>query len=642
EQSPQLNQVIPVGAQAVTLAAAREESDVDQTLSVNLNSVLSHTKVSTFRLTWTRENVAFANACFNGNGRDLSKCPPTLSFQNYIDQQDNTGQARINDGIQADETVSWFLPGKHGDHDIKGGAQYEYSGAANFNQGNRNGTFSFLLNDQPFDRSNPRTYPDRFSIRVGGPSNIYEKVHYVGAFLQDKWHFNSRLTFSLGLRYDLEVIPIPELDDPLVDKYPVDRNNLAPRLGATYDLGGGRTVLRGGYGRFFDKSHLESIGGLFTATPFTTSFTFTSPVAGPDLGPRAGALPTDPFLVNGPTINTALLAQLFPGGQLLRNTGATWDNPDRRTPYTDQATAGFERQLGRDLSVSADYVHSESRDMLMALNLNPQVRSNSNVNASTLTRIGSPTLTTATATLQQKYPGFAPFSAAVNQFVNTGRIQNDSLLLQMKKRFSRNYSAQVSYTYSDTRGNTSGNGAPASNFQVGSDMHLELNEGPTDFDLRHNFTVSGTALLPRTHGLNVSWVARALSGSPFSLTNGAVDPDLNGVQAEPLAAADYTGDGSNPAVANVNFVPYSANNYKSQRNGARGPGFFEADMRLAYRIGLSGGRRLELAADLFNLTNRTNFAIPTANQTSAQFLLLTGYSTSYTPLKLQVGARVQF
>jgi hypothetical protein len=66
EQSPQLNQVIPPSAtQSATLASAREESDVDQTVAFNLNSVLSHTKVSTLRLTWTRENVAFANHCFN-------------------------------------------------------------------------------------------------------------------------------------------------------------------------------------------------------------------------------------------------------------------------------------------------------------------------------------------------------------------------------------------------------------------------------------------------------------------------------------------------------------------------------------------------------------------------------------------------
>ena len=114
-------------------------------------------------------------------------------------------------------------------------------------------------------------------------------------FAQDKWRFNPHLTLSLGLRYDLEAIPIPETDDPLVSKAPVDKNNLAPRVGATYDLNGGRSVLRAGYGRFFEKNHLELIGGLWTATPFSSSFTATFPVAGPDLGPRNGTLPTDPF-----------------------------------------------------------------------------------------------------------------------------------------------------------------------------------------------------------------------------------------------------------------------------------------------------------------------------------------------------------
>jgi outer membrane receptor for Fe3+-dicitrate len=82
--------------------------------------------------------------------------------------------------------------------------------------------------------------------------------------------------------------------------------------------------------------------------------------------------------------------------------------------------------------------------------------------------------------------------------------------------------------------------------------------------------------------------------------------------------------------------------YESTRNGARGPGFFEWDMRFGYRFGLSGRRRIEVAADVFNLTNRANFANPTGNQTSPQFLLLTGYNTSYTPRKLQLGARIEF
>ena len=126
--------------QATAPAAAREESDVDQTVSVSLNRVLSNTKVSTVRLTWTRENVTFANNCFNTNGRDMTQCPVTLAFQDYIDQQDNTAQARINDGIQLEETLAWFLPHRHGDHDVKFGVQYEFTNAYNTNQGNLNGT----------------------------------------------------------------------------------------------------------------------------------------------------------------------------------------------------------------------------------------------------------------------------------------------------------------------------------------------------------------------------------------------------------------------------------------------------------------------------------------------------------------------
>ncbi len=629
EQSPQVNQIIG----AVTPAAAREESDVDQTVSGNLNMVLSNTKVTTFRVTWTRENVAFANNCFNTNGRDLSQCPVTLGYQDYIDQQDNTAQARINDGIQIENTLAWFIPGKGGDHDVKFGAQYSYSAAYNTNQGNLNGTFSFGRSNVPFNPAVPSTYPDRLTVRVGGPNVFYQKAHYMAGFVQDKWRLGNNVTLNLGARYDVELIPFPEVDDdPLVDKHPVDNNNLAPRLGFTYDIGG-KSVVRIGVGRFYDKTHFEVIGGLYTGTPFTSSFTVNFPTAAADNGPRTGVLPTDPFLVNGPVINRALLNQLYPGGQRLRNTGATWDNADRRTPYTDEVSIGYERQLLAELSVSADYVYSRGRDLLMARVLNPQIRSVPTVAASTLTRVSSADLTTAVAALAGKYPGFGPFTTNVIQYLNVGELDHNALMLQLKKRFSNNYSAQVSYTLAKSNGNTSGNGAPQSGFQLRDDLRLDLNEGPTDFDNRHNFTVSGTALIPRTGGLNVSWVGRAISGRPFSLVNQNVDPDLNGILAEPLPAAEYKGSGNNA---------YTVSNYKAERNGAYGPGFFGLDMRVGYGFRVRGQRKLEISADLFNLTNRTNFANPTGNQASAQFLLLTAYSTSYSPRKVQIGARLEF
>jgi hypothetical protein len=255
------------------------------------------------------------------------------------------------------------------------------------------------------------------------------------------------------------------------------------------------------------------------------------------------------------------------------------------------------------------------------------------VAGSTLRRQGSPELSAATTELQAQYPGFAPFGASVTQPVNAGRVDYDAILLQLEKRFSNNYSARVSYTFSHSRGNTTGAGVPASGFQVLDDLNLDLNEGRTNQDIPHNLVVSGSALVPRTGGLSVSWVARALSGSPFTLTNSTVDPDRNGIQAEPLPAGSYSGTGEDA---------YTVEDFKSERNGARGPGFFKLDLRLSYSINLQG-RRLELLGEVFNVTNRVNFANPAGNQAvPASFLNLTSSSTSTTPRLFQFGARFVF
>jgi hypothetical protein len=127
-------------------------------------------------------------------------------------------------------------------------------------------------------------------------------------------------------------------------------------------------------------------------------------------------------------------------------------------------------------------------------------------------------------------------------------------------------------------------------------------------------------------------VARALTGTPFTLTNGRVDPDRNGSLTDPLPAGNYTGSGTDP---------YTVENYEPRRNGAYGPGFFQFDARVSYAFRF-GARRVEILVDTFNISNRTNFLNPTANQASAQFLQLTNYSSSYTPRKIQIGARYQF
>jgi hypothetical protein len=636
EYSPQFNQIINGATQAATLAAAREEDDTDQTVVAALSSVMSNTRVNTFRLAWTQEDVAFATGCFNGNGRNQAACQPTLSFQDIIDQQNSTAQARVNNGYQIEDTMSWFMPGKRGDHDLKFGIQYQFSSADNTTQDNLNGTFAFGRSNGPFNPADPFTYPDRLTIRVPGAGGSVNKAHYGGIFAQDKWRLNHKLTISAGVRYDVEVTPIHEVDNPqfsAVNDYPVDWNNVAPRFGFSYDVNGdGRSVFRGGYGLFYDKTHFELIGGIYTNRVFSDSFTRNFPLNNVDPGPRNGRLPTDPLLVNGPVVNRDLLAQLFPPGTTVRNTGATWDNPNRRVPYSQQFTAGYERQLGRTLSASVDYVHSLARDLLMSRDLNPGLRATSAV-TSPLVRQGSDELRSAFAALAAQYPGFVPFTTAVTIPVNVGSTDYDALMVQVEKRFSSNYSARLAYTLSWSRGNTTGAGVPVSGFQVLDDLHLELNEGATNQDQRHNLVVSGQALVPHTGGLTVSWVARALSGLPFSLFNANIDPDRNGSQVEPLPAGDYSGTGADA---------FTVNGYKSERNGARGPGFFKLDMRLGYRLGLGRQKTLDIFADVFNVTDRVNYANPSGNEASPLFLVLTGYSTSTNPRTLQLGVRYGF
>ena len=353
--------------------AAREESDVDQTLAANINSVLSNTKVNTLRLTWTRENVAFANSCFNANGRDLSQVRADARLPGLSPISRTTpAQSRINDGIQLDETLAWFLPGKHGDHDLKVGAQYQYSGADNENQGNLNGTFAFGRSNAPFNAADPRTYPDRLTIRVGGPSTFFEKAHYVSAFVQDKWRVNQRLTLSLGLRYDLEIIPIPETDDPLVDDLPgrqeqlpaARRPHLRPRRRHEPRARRIRALLRQDALRADRRPlhrhavHLVVHGEL------------------PDGGGRSrGRATASSRPIRSSSTARRSTARCSNSSSPADSCSATparaGTMPIARTPYTDQLTAGYERQLADNMAVSADYVHAFSRDLLMSLDLNP-------------------------------------------------------------------------------------------------------------------------------------------------------------------------------------------------------------------------------------------------------------------------------
>ena len=187
-------------------------------------------------------------------------------------------------------------------------------------------------------------------------------------------------------------------------------------------------MLRGGYGLFYDKTHFELISAILTSGVYSTSFNALFPANRADPGPSQGVKPTDPMLVSGPTVNRALLESLYPPGSSVKNTGTVFlDSADRRLPYTHQVTVGYEQQLGSTMSASADYIHAIGRDLFMSFDQNAGLR----------------TSTSRTAPIVRPNPNFV---GQVLARENQGQTDYDALMVQVEKRFSRNYSARMSYT----------------------------------------------------------------------------------------------------------------------------------------------------------------------------------------------------
>src|SRR5439155_8182331 len=109
----------------------------------------------------------------------------------------------------------------------------------------------------PIDPNDPKTYPapSRYSVTLGDTSYTISNPTYAG-FFKDDWIVSRHLTLNVGIRYDVETGTInKDLQNPVEPgKKEGDYNNFAPRLGFAYALrADGKTVVRGGFGRNFDK-----------------------------------------------------------------------------------------------------------------------------------------------------------------------------------------------------------------------------------------------------------------------------------------------------------------------------------------------------------------------------------------------------
>ncbi len=636
EWSPQRNQT---NNAAVTLTAAQQEWDRDDTGIVHFDTVFGTNRVNTMRLSLTREDDRFApnnfpackqnlsiglywtanfDDCVKINEDAMRTQGPNLTYLTFQDGVRNAGTHWITDSPEFSDTYSWYIPGKKGGaHDMKFGFQMYYVRWHFQNNAQLNGSFTIPSNNS-FNAADPRTYPERLTIQVPTDQYITMTQWAYTGFYQDKWHVSNNATLNLGLRYDVDFTPLDEtgnkaFSDP--NNYPVDKNNISPRVGFTYTMDGGRSLIRTGWGLFYDKTNFGQLNSYVTSGVNVASVTAQFPADAIDPGPRAGRLPTDPLLVNGPVVNFALLNQLYPQGKLVRNTGEVFlDTPNRVQPHTQQTSVGYQRQIGSHMSASADYVHTKASDLWELINLNPGVRVN----------------TTASGTIQRIDPTFV---TNVWQRANVGSYDYDALNVVLEKRDSNNWSGRVSYTLANSRGNTTGALTATDQFQTVDSLNLDLNQGPTDFDRRHNLVFSARGQMPHTRGMILSGALRMLSGLAFTLNDTSSDPDRNGQLFDPLPAGTYSGNGPNAITVDN----------KGGRNGAYGPGYLQLDTRVGWRFKPSSGHATyDLTADVINVTNRANFVSPTGDRRSTNFLLLTTLYGGGQPRQAQIGVRMAF
>ena len=508
-----------------------------------------------------------------------------------------------------------------GSHTFKAGFNYGRPAVAPaIVGGNGIGTFTFLQN-QPFDPANPFTYPSRFSIRLG---EIFFTVRdwIVSSYVQDKWQVTKNLTLNLGVRYDRQHLT------------PQTKDAFAPRFGVAWDpTGSGRTVIRGGIGKFYETQLIGVGTALVQSAVITPAFVFDT---GEDRSALSGRIPTrhvclqpsgnNGLAVMSPACRAALTTlrdAVLAGNNT--NTEPTVDG-DRRLGYLWSFSAGVKRELAANLAVSVDYVGNRGRDQTAIVDINePRLLSTG--------RVGRPGVAVfdPNGELIPSQARGASFNRVL-QFQTLDALNSDynALEMMLEKRYSDRWSGRFSYTLAKARnvGVTGGRSANVSK-RINDDLNPRRDYSRANFDNRHQVNASVNATLWR--GLGAGAVFSYYSGFPINETVGT---DVNGDRDNfdrPIAGVD---DLTRPIVSPLDSQGQAI------RNGIDGENVMLLDLRFQYTLDLPRRSTMGLFWEIYNAANRVNFSNPTGNRRSSNFLV--PVATSRPPRTMQLGIRYTF
>ncbi|HKY28811.1 MAG TPA: TonB-dependent receptor [Pyrinomonadaceae bacterium] len=521
-----------------------------------------------------------------------------------------------------------------------------------------------------------------------GRGDHTQKIHQLALYFQDDWKVRPTVTLNLGLRWDANIGNLPnqennrtililqQLNHPLAQAITRDPEKLRrttpswtefqPRVGFAWDpTGSARTVIRGGYGIFFDQLFQNlTLFSLTQTNPelFQTALTLVNTAVG------VGQLSTfrfgiDPLPQPPPGFSFADLAV---GGFGRIN------DPDASEPYIQKLSLGFETQLGRNTTLSSDYVHTLGLHESRVQVINPRIRPicdaafpGSNP-ASPLCVRGANTRLLDRAFVDAGFP--AGRIEQINMIGTTNRSLFDSWTTTFRHR-TRKMLVSASYVLAES---VSWGGQPVASYSgngiaITPDNQFKREEyGPTRIDERHRIVVSGVFDLPWEFQL--APIMQLASSRPYSLNLG-LDIDGDGLAtndricASTSPAAVFAARGNSAALAALNPPGCIQVQVNSVREGfvQTGPGTFETrsgryfnvDLRAQKAFSLGERFKVKAYADFYNLFNTENlsFSNRLGNTAATAAGLYQQPNSLYgpgfgppigRPLTVQFGARLDF
>jgi hypothetical protein len=562
------------------------------------------------------------------NARDFGLTSISVTGFSPLGDESNNPQHSTTNVYQFLDNLTWV----HGSHTAKFGAEYRITQQNAYRDIESRGFIDFLgdITGNALEELLLGLPTDSGVATLDNPEHL--RTHSYDFFANDNWRIRPNLTLILGLRYEYNSPGVDaqnhaNLYDPATQSlvpvgtggiprggYLPDRNNFAPRVGLAWmPTGSGRTVVRAGYGIYYDQSALAPGEGLYFSPPY-----FNFNVYYP-LSATQPLLLSNPFPSNFPYPNppSALAFQL-----------------NLRTPYVQQWNFNIERSLGGSRMLEIGYVGSKGTDLIGARDANQPPPS-------------------ANPYFERPLPQFADIDLLES---NRNSIYH-SLQARFEQRLNFGLSLLASYTFAKSIDNGSSffSSAGDPNFPQDSyDLHAE--RGLSDFDVRHRFVASYMYDLP--FGKSSRWlrgwqtygILQFQTGQPFTVSLLPDNDNSNtGIDSLGFGANDRPNVVGNAKVSNpsanewFNTAAFAIPPYgtfgNSGRNTVEGPGMATVDLSLVKNTVIRERATVQFRVEGFNVLNHTNFSLPDnfiGSPTFGQIL------SAGNPRRLQLGLKLLF